>query len=80
MINLGEDTLPFPSADAFSSVPSINGGDAGPSNAETGDLFSTTNPVFSSPFIVGGSGGGVTMVAVILSITLVGVVIWILKK
>jgi len=64
--------------DPFSSIPSINGGDAGPSNAQA-DAGQTSNVGgLFSPFYFGGSGGGLT--GSISTIALIGVVLWFLFK
>jgi len=45
--------------DPLSSIPSINGGDAGPSSADAMFGGVNYNTPYSSPFIFGGSGKGV---------------------
>lgn len=45
--------------DPFSSIPSINGGDAGPSSADAMFGASWYEAPYSAPFIFGGSGAGV---------------------
>lgn len=62
----------------MSSMPSITGGDARSDAAS--DLFNRTDISFSSPFIVGGSGGGIAVVVAVLGVAVIGALVWLLKK
>jgi hypothetical protein len=73
--------IPLPSTPGGGSgIPSINGGDAGPSSADSafGDSF-FGSPSFSAPFVFGGSGGAVTSTMLVIALA-VGGLIWLIKR
>lgn len=70
--------------DPFSTIPSINGGDAGPSSANSKFGDTPYSAPYSAPFIFGGSGKGVdqssTSWPAIVGFGLVGLLLIVVAK